>query len=174
MRSTINFETHISNDKVCFLDVEVHLMNGQLLTNLYTKPTDAHLYLNAKSSHPAHVTRNMPKVQFIRIRRICSKTTQRMDRSWYHSLLRGATNKAISRNASKRSCVLTEKRCLKTDPSNQLILNRCLSVPGIHPWRISNPYTTQLLDHTKWHQSSWCFPISTESRFSSDKDHWEH
>ena len=61
MRSTINFETHISNDTVSFLDVEVHLMNGQLSTNLYTKPTDAHSYLNAKSSHPAYVTRNMPK-----------------------------------------------------------------------------------------------------------------
>ena len=72
MRSTINFETHISNDKVSFLDVEVHLMNGQLSTNLYTKLTDAHLYLNAKSSHPAYVTRNISKGQFIRIRRICS------------------------------------------------------------------------------------------------------
>ena len=48
-------------------------LEGNIIsTSLYLKPTDAHLYLNAKSCHPRHVIKNLPKGQFIRIRRICS------------------------------------------------------------------------------------------------------
>jgi len=75
MKSLIKFEIHHSTDSVNFLDVTINLKNGVLNTDLYCKPTDAHLYLNAKSSHPQHVIRNIPKGQFIRLRRICSDTT---------------------------------------------------------------------------------------------------
>ena len=54
MKSSINFETHVSKDQVNFLDVQVSLHNGKLTTNMFSKPTDAHLYLNAKSCHPVH------------------------------------------------------------------------------------------------------------------------
>jgi len=74
MKSKIKFETNISSDKVSFLDVEISIHNGKLKTSLYSKPTDAHLYLNAFSCHPSHTIRNIPKGQFIRIRRICSDT----------------------------------------------------------------------------------------------------
>ena len=33
----------------------------------------SHLYLNSKSSHPRHVIKNIPKGQFVRVRRICSE-----------------------------------------------------------------------------------------------------
>ena len=74
MKSKIEFETNISQEKVNFLDVEVSLNQGKLETNLYSKPTDAHLYLNAYSCHPKHTINNIPKGQFIRIRKICSNT----------------------------------------------------------------------------------------------------
>ena len=46
---------------------------NNLKTTLYSKLTDSHLYLNHTSNHPKHVLKNLPKGQFIRIRRICSE-----------------------------------------------------------------------------------------------------
>ena len=74
MKSSIKFDTNISPSEVNFLDVKVKLNDGHLETDLYTKPTDAFLYLNSSSNHPKHVKSNIPKGQFICIRRICSNT----------------------------------------------------------------------------------------------------
>ena len=49
-------------------------MEGKLTTTVYSKPTDSHLYLNTKSNHPSHVVKNIPKSQFMRLRRICSES----------------------------------------------------------------------------------------------------
>ena len=46
MESNIKFEVN-STSSVNFLDVTVRNNNGNLVTTLYTKPTDAHLYLTA-------------------------------------------------------------------------------------------------------------------------------
>ena len=73
MKSKIKFEINKSEKEVNFLDVTIKLENGMLTTSLFSKPTDAHLYLNYSSSHPRHVLRNIPKGQFIRIKRICSE-----------------------------------------------------------------------------------------------------
>ena len=72
MKSNIKFEVHQSTDRVNFLDVSVLLQNGIITTTIYSKPTDSHLYLNVNSSHPEHVIKNIPKSQFLRLRRICS------------------------------------------------------------------------------------------------------
>ena len=56
--------------------VNVRLTGNSISTLLYTKETNAHLYLNAKSSQPRHVIKNLPKGQFIRIRRICSEDSE--------------------------------------------------------------------------------------------------
>ena len=55
MKSKIRFEANMSKETVNFLDVQVSIQGKELKTALYSKPTDAHLYLNAKSSHPTHV-----------------------------------------------------------------------------------------------------------------------
>ena len=72
MKSKIKFEVNQSTEIVNFLDVTIKIQRGLLVTSLYSKPTDAHMYLNTSSNHPKHVIRNIPKGQFIRIRRICS------------------------------------------------------------------------------------------------------
>ncbi len=76
MRSNITFEVNKSTSKVNFLDVSIELKNNHLSTTLFSKPTDSHLYLNYSSNHPKHVLKNLPKGQFIRIRRICSETSE--------------------------------------------------------------------------------------------------
>ena len=73
MKSKIKFEIHLSTNEVHFLDVAVSLNHGKLRTILFTKPTDSQFYLNTSSCHPSHVVKNIPKGQFIRLRRICSR-----------------------------------------------------------------------------------------------------
>lgn len=75
MKSKVKFEINQSTDKVHFLDVTIMLKESQLTTTIYSKPTDSHIYLNTSSSHPEHVIKNIPKGQLLRLRRICSSTT---------------------------------------------------------------------------------------------------
>ena len=44
-----------SNQSLPFLDVQVHLNNNQIQTDLHTKPTDKYQYLLKSSCHPAHI-----------------------------------------------------------------------------------------------------------------------
>ena len=76
MKSKIKFECNISKESVNFLDVKVRICNKNIKTSVYSKPTDAHLYLNRRSCHPNHVIQNLPKGQFIRVRRICSDISE--------------------------------------------------------------------------------------------------
>ena len=72
---TIKFTSTISETSVNFLDVTVIKdKNGHLHTDLYTKPTDAHLYLHYTSFHPKHQKRSLPYSQALRLHRICSST----------------------------------------------------------------------------------------------------
>ena len=65
--------THESNSKsIPFLDVNVKLVNGRLLTDLYIKSTDRHQYLHYSSSHPEHTKRSIVYSQTLRINRLCS------------------------------------------------------------------------------------------------------
>ena len=61
---TIKFTSKHSRDSISFLDVQVTLSEGGVLsTDLFCKPTDTHQYLHKRSCHPWH-TKN---------RRICSE-----------------------------------------------------------------------------------------------------
>ena len=68
---TIKFTWEISYTKIYFLDVMFTLENGCFTTDIYSKPTDTHRYLNYKSCHPPHVKRAIPYSQALRLRRIC-------------------------------------------------------------------------------------------------------
>ena len=70
---SIKFTSHISEEKVDFLDTTVVNNQGKLHTTLYTKPTDAHLYLHYNSCHPKHQKESIPFSQALRIRRICTE-----------------------------------------------------------------------------------------------------
>ena len=72
---SIKFETESSQEKVNFLDVTVTLCpGGHITTDLYTKPTDSHNYLDYQSAHPKHCRVGIPFSQFLRLKRICSET----------------------------------------------------------------------------------------------------
>ena len=71
--NTIKFTSDISETSVNFLDVKISKdIHGRLTTSLYTKPTDAHLYLHYSSYHPIQQKKSISFSQAVRIRRICS------------------------------------------------------------------------------------------------------
>ena len=64
------FESNKEN--INFLDVNISLSNGHLMTNMYVKPADCHQYLDYSSSHPNHIKRSIVYSQFLRARMLCS------------------------------------------------------------------------------------------------------
>ena len=50
----IQFDPIPPNKNIPFLDVSVVIENGKLICDLYTNPTDSHLYLRWSSCHPVH------------------------------------------------------------------------------------------------------------------------
>ena len=69
---TIKFTCDHSFTSIPFLDVNVSLHNGKIVTYLYTKPTDKHQYLLHSSCHPTHNKLGIPFSLALRLRRICS------------------------------------------------------------------------------------------------------
>ena len=69
---TIKFTHEYSPHRINFLDtmVKKHL-NNTLITTLYEKPTDTHLYLHYTSAHHHPCKTKGPYGQFLRLRRVC-------------------------------------------------------------------------------------------------------
>ena len=73
---TIKFTHEISQTQISFLDTWVKRNTvGELYIDLYTKPTDTHLYLHYQSCHPKHQKTGGPFSQLLRLRRICTRDT---------------------------------------------------------------------------------------------------
>ena len=70
---TIKFELVYSENKLNVLDVTLHLFDGFIQTDVYSKPTDSHLYLPPSSAHPKHVFKAIPFGVASRLRRHCSE-----------------------------------------------------------------------------------------------------
>ena len=64
---TIKFTATWSAKQVTFLDTTVYLKDGQISTNLYTKPTDKHQYFHIDSSHLFHCKASIPYSQALRL-----------------------------------------------------------------------------------------------------------
>ena len=69
---TIKFTSSHSYTNVPFLHVNVSLNNGNIYTDLYTKPTDKHQHLLFSSCHPLHTKKSHIISLALRLRRICS------------------------------------------------------------------------------------------------------
>ena len=63
----------MSHTQIDFLDTTVKFgPDRELITTLYNKPTDTHLYLEHSSAHHQSVLTKGPYGQYLRLRRICS------------------------------------------------------------------------------------------------------
>ena len=70
---TIRFTLEHSETEIPFLDTLVRKLGNNLITDLYSKPTDSFDYLLYNSSHPQTCKDSIPYSQFLRVRRICSR-----------------------------------------------------------------------------------------------------
>ena len=75
LHPTIKFDSpaQYSTESLNFLDVTVSRIGDRLKTDLYSKPTDTHQFLEFSSCHPFHTKRSIPYSQTLRLRRICSE-----------------------------------------------------------------------------------------------------
>ena len=75
--NTIKFTCKSSRKSIDFLDITIKKSpDNSLETMLYCKPNDTHNYLLYSSEHPRHLLKGTPFSQLLRVRRICSKTTE--------------------------------------------------------------------------------------------------
>ena len=72
---SIKFEYQISKTSITFLDPEAYIKNSKLYTKIYRKQTDCQTFLNINSEHAKSLKTSIPYSQALRIKRICSKTT---------------------------------------------------------------------------------------------------
>ena len=60
MKTKLSFTVKYSERKLDFLDITIYLEDGKLEFDVYSKPTDSHLYLLPDSCHPKKNTENIP------------------------------------------------------------------------------------------------------------------
>ena len=109
-----------SSRSIPFLDTLVTIKDNILVTDIYRKPTDRCQYLLPSSSHPAHITTNIPFSLCYRLVRICSEKTTlktRMEelkqllltRQYNEKIINGAMLKAlnIDRNEALKKKIKT-------------------------------------------------------------------
>ncbi|XP_052223979.1 uncharacterized protein LOC127839634 [Dreissena polymorpha] len=71
----IQLELRYSTEQLEFLDTMTSIRKGRLVSDLYTKPTDRHLYLHMDSSHTESRKKAIPYGLGVRLKRICSEET---------------------------------------------------------------------------------------------------
>ena len=81
MKSAIKIKISQSTKTINFVDVCITLNQQTLSPTVFSKPTDAHIYLNPKPCPPENMIRNIPKSQFLRLRKICSDTSDYIKKS---------------------------------------------------------------------------------------------
>ena len=66
---TIKFTLVHSPTSLDVLDLTLNLVDGYIQTDIYSKPTDNHIYLLRNSAHPSHCSKAIPYGVAIRVRR---------------------------------------------------------------------------------------------------------
>ena len=69
---TIKFIAEYSNETINFSDINIRLVEGKLMTDLFVQPTNTHQFLDPSSFHPYQCKKGMPYSQSLRVNRICS------------------------------------------------------------------------------------------------------
>ena len=78
---TIKFTIVSSEISLNVLDLTLFLVDGFIQTDIYSKPTDHHIYLLHNSAHPSHCTKAIPFGVATRVRRNCSTLERFEERS---------------------------------------------------------------------------------------------
>ena len=68
----IQVDLRYGTENIEFLDVKVSIVNNKIETDLFSKPSDKHLFLHQTSCHPDSVKKGIPYGLGVRLKRICS------------------------------------------------------------------------------------------------------
>ena len=101
---TIKFELVYSKDSLNVLDLTLHLKDGLISTDIYSKPTDSHLYLPYSSSHPKHCKTSIPYGVALRLKRNCSNEDQLNQRCFEYKMYlkhQGYSSKLVDKQFNK-------------------------------------------------------------------------
>ena len=71
LHPTIKFESVYLDSTLNVLDLKLQLIDGFIITDIYAKPTDSHLYLPYDTSHPQHHKNTVPHEVELRLKRNC-------------------------------------------------------------------------------------------------------
>ena len=118
LHPTIKFTSEYSKESINFLDTTVKLdKSRQIITTLYNKPTDTHLFLHHTSAHPDNTMKKGPYGQYLRIRHIStldSDFKHNADKLTEYYLKRGYPMKQPKKHFQKVS-KFTQKELLDTN-----------------------------------------------------------
>ena len=67
---TIKFTAECSKEEVNFLDLNIKLIDEELKTALFVKPTDTYQFLDPTSPHPYHCKKGITYSHALRLNRI--------------------------------------------------------------------------------------------------------
>ena len=140
---TIKFTSSHSSTNVPFLDVNVSLTdNGDISTDLYTKPTDKHQHLLYSSCHPSHTKKAIPFSLALRLRRICSTdetfNTRAAQLTTY--LLKRGYNRNLVTKQIQRATDIPRRLALQTKD-----VNKNKRVPFITTFNPSLPHISNII-----------------------------
>ena len=68
----LNFTMEVDGKSICFLDLKISIINGQLETTVYSKPFHSYLDLHAKSFYKVSSIRGIQKGVALCLQHICS------------------------------------------------------------------------------------------------------
>ena len=119
---TIKFTSTHAATNVPFLDVNVSLTtDGNISTDLYTKPTDKHQHLLYSSCHPLHTKKAIPFSVTLRLRRISSTdetfNTRTAQLTTY--LLKRGYNRNFVTKQIQRAADIPRRLTLQTKDANK-------------------------------------------------------
>ena len=100
----IKFSHEVNKESIHFLDLNIRLSDGNILTDLNV--TDRHQFLHCTFSHPDHTKRFIVFSQALRVTRICSEKSDFLKhlkkmKSWF--LGRGYPGDLIKSEMKKKS-----------------------------------------------------------------------
>ena len=143
MPNTVKFKFEFSGEKVNFLDLEISLQDGLLMTNLFVKPTNHQLFLDFLSNHPKHCKESIPYSQALRVIERCSLAENRdnqledlkkkfEERNYPSEVVDMQFERAMK---NERMDLIHKKRKKKgTDGKVRLVFTHNSANPPIHQW----------------------------------------
>ena len=95
----LKFTKEYSTSSIVFLDLRFTISGNQIISGMYSKPSDTHAYLMPTSCHPSHICKNIPRGVMKRVKRNCSSDTICKEgyAEFKQHLIRGYSNTIIDK-----------------------------------------------------------------------------